>query len=78
MDLEAIDIFDRDLASLATNTTDSLFKRVEVDGPRKYYEARFLANLNIADFRAEPPGLKLLDVQKFFESAKALAFAGPR
>ena len=65
MDLSTIDSFDHDLESLARNKTDPLFSRVEVDGPRKYYDARFLANLDITDFRAEPPGLKLLDLQRF-------------
>lgn len=77
MDLSTIDSFDHDLESLARNKTDPLFSRVEVDGPRKYYDARFLANLDITDFRAEPPGLKLLDLQRFFSSAKALSFADP-
>lgn len=77
MNLATIDSFNHDLESLARNKTDPLFSRVEVDGPKKYYEARFLSNLDISDFRAEPPGLKLLDLQRFFNSAKALSFAEP-
>lgn len=75
--LDDLNAFDQDLERLATNKNDPLFNRVEIDGSRKHYEARYLVNLDISDFRLEAPGLKLLDLQRFFTSAKALAFAEP-
>lgn len=78
MNDDDLDAFNADLMTLATDmASNPWLGRIEVDGPKKYYEARYLSNLSIADFRAEPPGLKLLDLQRFFSSAKALAFAEP-
>jgi len=77
LNLDDLNAFDQDLERLATNKTDPLFSRVEIDGSRKHYEARYLVNLDISDFRLEPPGLKLLDLHRFFTSAKALTFAEP-
>lgn len=78
MPLEVLDAMDQDLDRLADlSTAPEIYGSIGVDGPRKYYEARYLRNLTINDFRAEPPGLKLLDLQRFFDAAKTLAFATP-
>lgn len=74
--LDLLERLDRDLESLADlESADPLLGSIEIDGPRQYYEARYLRNLGLRDFRAEPPGLKLVDLQRFFDSAKDLAFA---
>jgi ectoine hydroxylase-related dioxygenase (phytanoyl-CoA dioxygenase family) len=73
--LETLDAFDRDLDSLTDLSTASpLLGSIEIDGPAKYYKARYLRNLGIDDFRKEPPGLKLVDLQRYFASARSLAF----
>lgn len=78
MPLDVLDQFDRDLSGLCDlERVPEIFGSIEIDGPRKYYEARYLRNLAIKDFRQEPPGLKLVDLQRFFTSAKQLAFAEP-
>lgn len=77
INLPVLEAFDQDLERLAASKDDPWLGLVEVDGPKKYYEARHLLNLETSDFRAEPPGLKLLDLQRFFDSAKTLAFADP-
>lgn len=74
--LDVLDQFDRDLSSLCDlSKIADIFGSIEIDGPRKYYEARYLRNLAVKDFRQEPPGLKLVDLQRFFDSAKQLAFS---
>jgi phytanoyl-CoA hydroxylase len=74
--LDTIDAMDRDLERLTDlSKAPEIYGSIGIDGPRKYYEARYLRNLSINDFRNEPPGLKLLDLQCYFESAKRLAFA---
>ncbi|MCX5957324.1 MAG: phytanoyl-CoA dioxygenase family protein [Cyanobacteria bacterium] len=74
--LDVLDQLDRDLETLADlKAAPEILGCIEIDGPRKYYEARFLRNLGARDFRQEPPGLKLVDLQRFFDSAKRLAFA---
>jgi hypothetical protein len=74
--LDVLDQFDRDLETLADlERAPEILGSIEIDGPRKYYEARYLRNLGARDFRREPPGLKLVDLQRFFDSAKRLAFA---
>lgn len=76
--LELLDQLDRDLESLSDlATADPIMGWIGIDGPRKYYEARHLHNLGVKDFRSEPPGLKLVDLQRFFDSARAIAFAEP-
>lgn len=76
MPLDLLERLDRDLETLADlERADPILGSIEIDGPRKYYEARYLRNLGVRDFRAEPPGLKLVDLQRFFDSAKGLAFA---
>jgi len=73
--LETLDQLDRDLEMLTNlSTAPEIYGSIGIDGPRKYYEAKHLRNLSIDDFRNEPPGLKLLDLQRYFESAKQLAF----
>lgn len=75
IDLESLDELDDELARLAANKNDALLGGIEIDGPDKYYKARLLRNLSIDDFRKEPPGLKLVDLQRFFDSARRLAFS---
>ncbi|MFM9048290.1 MAG: phytanoyl-CoA dioxygenase family protein [Cyanobium sp.] len=77
MDLDALDQLERDVNLLAENKSNPMLSWVEIDGPRDYYEARYLANLKTDDFRLDPPGLKLVNLQRFFDSAKALSFADP-
>jgi len=73
--LDVLEQFDRDLETLADlETAPEILGSIQIDGPKKYYEARFLRNLGARDFRQEPPGLKLVDLQRFFDSAKRLAF----
>jgi len=72
---EILDQFDRDLETLVNlESAPKILGMIEIDGPQKYYKARYLSNLGISDFRREPPGLKLVDLQRFFDSAKQLAF----
>jgi hypothetical protein len=74
--IQTLDQLDRDLETLTNlSTAPEIYGSIGIDGPRKYYEAKHLRNLSIDDFRKEPPGLKLLDLQRYFESAKQLAFA---
>jgi phytanoyl-CoA hydroxylase len=75
IDLDSLDQLDEDLNRLASQKDDVLLGSVEIDGPEKYYKSRFLRNLSIDDFRQEPPGLKLVDLQRFFASARKLAFS---
>lgn len=75
IDLGSLDQLDDDLIRLASNKDDLLLGSVEIDGPEKYYKSRFLRNLSINDFRQEPPGLKLVDLQRFFDSARGIAFS---
>lgn len=77
MDLDGLDQLEKDVNLLAENKSNPLLSWVEIDGPRDYYEARYLANLKTDDFRLDPPGLKLVNLQRFFDSAKALSFANP-
>jgi len=74
--LDLLEQMDQDLERLADlKSLDPIMGMIGVDGPRNYYEARHLHNLDVKDFRLEPPGLKLLDLQRFFESARGLAFS---
>lgn len=74
--IDVLDQLDQDLAQLTDlSKAPEIYGSIGIDGPRKYYEARYLRNLAIDDFRKEPPGLKLLDLQRYFQSAKELAFA---
>ncbi|MEB3165276.1 MAG: phytanoyl-CoA dioxygenase family protein [Cyanobacteriota bacterium] len=74
--LDLLEQMDQDLERLADlRSQDPIMGMVGVDGPRQYYEARHLHNLDVTDFRLEPPGLKLLDLQRFFVSARSLAFS---
>lgn len=74
--LDVLDQFDRDLESLADlETAPEILGSIGIDGPKKYYEARFLRNLGAKGFSPRAPGLKLVDLQRFFDSAKRLAFA---
>jgi phytanoyl-CoA hydroxylase len=75
IDIEILEQLDEDLARLAGQKDDVILGSVEIDGPEKYYRSRFLRNLSIDDFRLEPPGLKLVDLQRYFESARRLAFS---
>jgi phytanoyl-CoA hydroxylase len=76
--LDLLDQLDRDLDRLSNLAQqDPILGGIEIDGPRRYYEARYLRNLGLTDFRREPPGLKLVDLQRFFDSARDLAFAPP-
>lgn len=75
IDIDSLDQLDEDLNDLAKNKDDVLLGSVEIDGPEKYYRSRYLRNLPIADFRQEPPGLKLVDLQRFFNSARNIAFS---
>ena len=77
IDLDTLDQFERDVNLLAENKTNPLLSWVEIDGPREYYKARYLANLKTDDFRLMPPGLKLVNLQRFFDSAKDLSFSDP-
>ena len=73
--LDSLDQLDEDLNKLAGCTDDVVLGNIEIDGPEKYYKSRFLRNLSIHDFRQEPPGLKLVDLQRFFDSARKIAFS---
>lgn len=75
IDINSLDQLDDDLARLASNKNDAILGSVEIDGPEKYYQSRYLRNLPINDFRQEPPGLKLVDLQRFFDSARTIAFS---
>jgi phytanoyl-CoA hydroxylase len=73
--LELLDALDRDLQQLTDlEQLSPLLGSIPIDGPAKYYRARFLRHLESRDFRQEPPGLKLVDLQRYFSSAKQLAF----
>jgi hypothetical protein len=74
--LEWLDAFDQDLQQLSDlDTLSPLLGGITIDGLPQYYRARFLSNLGNRDFRSEPPGLKLVDLQRYFDSARQLAFA---
>jgi len=76
--LECLDALDQDLESLADlDTASELMGSIEIDGPAKYYQARYLRNIGVKDFRREPPGLKLVEPQRLLASARDLAFAEP-
>jgi phytanoyl-CoA hydroxylase len=77
IDIDELDCMDRDVHNLAVDKKNPLLDWVEIDGPREYYQARYLGNLKIDDFRSLPPGLKLVGLQRFFRSAQALSFANP-
>ena len=54
--LDVLDQFDRDLETLANlEAAPEILGSIVIDGPKKYYEARFLRNLGARDFRQEPP-----------------------
>jgi len=73
--LDLLDAFDHDLERLSDRDQLSpLLGGIPIDGTAQYYRARFLRHLEGRDFRQEPPGLKLVDLQLYFESAKQLAF----
>lgn len=77
IDTNALDRLDQDINRLATDQSNPLLSWVEIDGPKDYYEARYPVNLKTDDFRTLPPGLKLVNLQRFFKSAEALSFADP-
>jgi len=73
--VELLEAFDQDLDRLSDlDSAPPLLGSIEIDGPNKYYQARYLRNLGVKDFRLEPPGLKLVDLQRFLPSAEQLAF----
>ncbi|MEB3157818.1 MAG: phytanoyl-CoA dioxygenase family protein [Cyanobacteriota bacterium] len=75
VELESLDALDQDLHQLAASKADPILGGIEIDGPEKYYRSRYLRNLAIDDFRQEPPGLKLVDLQRFYDSARRIAFS---
>ena len=77
IDTNALDQLDQDINRLAHAKSNPLLSWVEIDGPKDYYKARYLVNLKTDDFRTLPPGLKLVNLQRFFKSAEALSFADP-
>lgn len=77
IDINALDQLDQDVNKLARDKSNPLLSWVEIDGPKEYYEARYLGSLKTNDFRTLPPGLKLVNLQRFFKSAESLSFADP-
>lgn len=81
IDADLLDRFDNDLAALPRLADTSLLHgMIGIDGKEEHYKARVLRNLTslgVTDFREAPPGLKLNDLHRYFESARALAFSAP-
>ena len=81
LDPELLDRMDRDLEALpALARTSLLHGMIGIDGKAEHYDARVLRNLSvlgITDLREAGPGLKLNDLHRYFETARALAFADP-
>jgi hypothetical protein len=50
--LDVLDQLDRDLETLADlEAAPEILGSIEIDGPKKYYKARFLRNLGAKGFR---------------------------
>jgi phytanoyl-CoA hydroxylase len=81
IDPELLDRYDANLNRLPTLAATSLLHGlIGIDGKAEHYQAKVLRNLTslgITDFRQAPPGLKLNDLHRYFESARALAFSAP-
>jgi ectoine hydroxylase-related dioxygenase (phytanoyl-CoA dioxygenase family) len=81
LDTELLDRMDRDLEALPDLARRSLLHGlIGIDGKAEHYEARVLRNLSLlgsSDLREAAPGLKLNDLHRYFEAARALAFADP-
>lgn len=81
IDPDLLDRFDTNLDDLPKLAGTSLLHgMIGIDGKEEHYKARVLRNLpnlGITDFRKAPPGLKLNDLHRYFESARELAFSTP-
>jgi hypothetical protein len=81
IDPDLLERFDSDLSELPKLAATSLLHgMIGIDGKAEHYQARVLRNLTalgVTDFRQAPPGLKLNDLHRYFDSARALAFSGP-
>jgi len=81
LDLDLLDQVDADLHDLPRLARTSLLHgMIGIDGKADHYEARVLRNLpmlGVTDLREAGPGLKLNDLHRYFDSARALAFANP-
>lgn len=76
--LELPDRLDEELALLSDlSKAPALYGDIGIDGKEEHYKARHLRNLAIRDFRKEPPGLKLVDLHRYFASAREIAFSRP-
>jgi ectoine hydroxylase-related dioxygenase (phytanoyl-CoA dioxygenase family) len=76
--LDLLDRLDEDLALLSDlSTAPAIYGDIGIDGKEEHYKARHLRNLSIRDFRQEPPGLKLVDLHRYFDSAREIAFSKP-
>ena len=74
--LDVLDQLDRDLESLADlEAAPEILGSIELMAQRSIIKLDFCATLVPRISAKSPPGLKLVDLQRFFDSAKQLAFA---